>query len=94
MPFKDPEKRRQYNTEYKQRWRKAQTRIQPAVRIFICPRFPSLRVGRASFDGGFLITSQKDVIELVLRDPEYMKYIFPVALDTSLVPNTMNEIED
>jgi len=86
MPYKDPEKRRQYNTQYKQRWRKKKAKNQPGVRIFICPRFPGLRVGLAFFDNGFLITSRNDVIEQVLRHHEYMRFIFPVALDLDLIP--------
>ena len=92
MPYKNPEKWREYNTLYKQRVRKAQARKQPAVRIFICPRFPSLRVGPASFDGGFLITNKAYVIEQILQDREYMVHIFPVAIDLDLIPTpTINE---
>lgn len=89
MPYADPERRRQYNTQYKQRWRKAQAINQPGVRIFICPRFPSLIIGLGCFDGGFLITSKKEVIEQVLRHPEYMQHIFPVAVDLDLTPTPM-----
>jgi len=86
MPYKDIEKRRQYNTLYKMRWRKERAKNIPGVRIFICPRFPSLSVGLVNFDGGFLITSRKDVIDQVLRHPEYMRFIFPIALDSDLTP--------
>lgn len=94
MPYADPERRRRYNTEYKQRWRKAQAIKQPGVRIFICPRFPSLRVGLGHFDGGFLITSKKEVIEQILRHPEYMRFIFPVAVDLDLLPAPVADEEE
>lgn len=86
MPYADPDKRRRYNSLYKSRWRKERAKKIPGVRIFICPRFPSLNVGLANFDGGFLITSEKDVIDQVLRHPEYMRFIFPVAVDSDLTP--------
>lgn len=94
MPYKDPEQRRRYNTLYKQQWRKARAKSQQVVRIFICPRFPSLRVGLAFFDGGFLITSRKDVIDQVLRHPEYMRFIFPVAVDLDLTPAPVVDDEE
>ncbi len=86
MPYADPERRRRYNTAYKERWRKERAKNIPGVRIFICPRFPSLRIGLADFDGGFLVTSRKDVIDQILRHPEYMVRIFPIALDPDLTP--------
>jgi hypothetical protein len=86
MPYKDPEKRRRYNTWYKQKWRKERAKNLPGVRVFICPRFPVLRFGSVQFQGGFLVTSRKDEIEEVLRHPDYMTWIFPIGLDPDLVP--------
>jgi hypothetical protein len=83
MPFKDPEKRRQFQREYKRKWRKAQEKIHPleGFRIFICPRFPGLNIGLSSFEGGFIISNRNDVIEQVLRHPEYGRFIFGLAQD-------------
>jgi hypothetical protein len=86
MPYKDPEKRRRYNTFYKQKWRKERSKNMPGIRIFICPRFPSLRFGQVQFQGGFLITNEKDVLDQVLQHSDYMKLIFPLALDSDLTP--------
>ncbi len=94
MPYADPEKRRRYNTLYKQRWRKEREKNISGFKIFICPRFPSLNVGLDWFVGGFLITSKKDVIEQVLRHPEYMRFIFPVAVDSDLTPTPSLKEDD
>jgi hypothetical protein len=83
MPYKDPEKRRRYNTLYKQRWRKERA---TTLRIFVCPRFPFLRFGQVQFQGGFLVTTRKDEIDEVLQHPEYWKFIFPLAVDPDLTP--------
>ena len=96
MPYADPEKRKQYNTQYKQRWRKAKRGNQPLkeVRIFICTKWPSLNLGLAYFEGGFLATSSNDVIEKVLQDPAYMRFIFPISVDWDLVPAPMAEEDE
>lgn len=89
MPYKDPEKRRTFHREYKRKWRQVHTKNQPlkGVKIFICARFPDLNLGLASFVGGFLITSRDDVVERILRDPDFMRFIFPISMDWDLVPN-------
>ena len=94
MPYKDPEKRRRYNTLYKQRWRKERAKNQPGVRIFICPRFPMLRFGQVQFQDSFLITNEKGVVDQVLQHPDYMKLIFPIAVDPDLTPTPSIDEED
>jgi hypothetical protein len=86
MPYKDPEKRRRYNTLYKERWRRERAKNMPGIRIFVCPRFPFLRFGLVQFQGGFLITTRMDEIDEVLQHPDYYKFIFPVAVDSDLSP--------
>jgi hypothetical protein len=86
MPFKDPEKWSKYNRLYKARWRKERAKNMPGVRIFVCPRFPFLTFGQVKFQGGFLITNEKDVVDQVLQHPDYMKFIFPLAVDSDLTP--------
>jgi hypothetical protein len=93
MPFKDPEKRRRYNTLYKQRWRKERAKNIPGIRIFISPRFPSLIIGHVKFQGGFLITNEKDVVDQVLQHSDYMKFIFPISVDWDLTPPSLDEDE-
>ena len=59
VPYADPEKRRQFQRQYKRKWRKTQKKINPfrGFKAYVCPRFPGLGVGLAHFDGGFLITN-------------------------------------
>jgi hypothetical protein len=87
VPYKDPEQRRRYNTAYKRRSRATQAKNSPfeSIKIYLCPRFPSLRVGLASFDNGFLITNRRDVQAQVERNPEFGVRIFPLALDLTRV---------
>ncbi len=88
MPFSDPEKRRQYNTRYKQRVRKARAKIHPLLgfKIYICPRFPNLRMARVCFDNGFLITNDTGIQAEVERHREFGKFIFPLSLDLTCTP--------
>jgi hypothetical protein len=83
VPYKDPEKRRQFQKEYKRKWRAAQAKNHPfkGVKVYLCARFPSLNVGLASFDGGFLITGRRDVQLQVERHPEFGRFIIPLAVD-------------
>jgi hypothetical protein len=96
MPYSDPEKRRQYNTRYKKRWRKARTKIHPLLgfKIYICPRFPYLRLAGACFDSGFLITSDVAVQAHVEAHPEFGKFIFPLAMDLTCTPREEEEDEE
>jgi hypothetical protein len=91
MPYKDPEKRRRYNTQYKARRRKERA---TTLRIFVCPRFPSLRLDQVHFQGGFLITNEKEVVDQVMQNSDYMKFIFPLALDSDLIPSPSLDEDD
>ena len=86
MPYADPEKRRQFQREYKRKWRKAQEKINPlrGFKIYICPRFPHLLVGRDQFRDSFLITDSPETQVQVERHPEFGRFIFPIALDLSV----------
>jgi hypothetical protein len=88
MPYADVEKRRQFQREYKRRWRKAQEKINPlrAFRVYICPRFPFFRLARVSFDNGFLITRDVAVQAEVERHHEFSRFIFPLAMDLTCTP--------
>ena len=83
MPYKDPERRKEFHRKYKRQWRAAQVKKHPllGVKIYLCPRFPGLNVGLANFDGGFLITARRDIQAQVERHPEFGRFIFPIALD-------------
>jgi len=95
MPYKDPEKRRQFQREYKPKLRKAQEKINPlrAFRVYICPRFPYLRLGREQFRDGFLITDDPEVQAEVKRHEAFGKFIFPIALDLTYTPTDDEESE-
>ena len=83
MPFKNPAKRRRYHREYKRDWRKRQAHPLKAFKVYICPRFPGLRVGQGYFEGGFLITDNPDIQAQVEGSREFGKFIFRLALDVS-----------
>jgi hypothetical protein len=93
MPYADPERRRQFHREYKRRWRKARAKIHPLLgfKIYICPRFPHLWVGRDQFRDSFLITDNREVQAQVEAHREFGKAIFPLAMDLTC---TLREEED
>ena len=95
MPYADPEKRRQFQREYKRRLRlrKAQEKIHPLLgfKIYICPRFPFFRLGRSQFISGFLITDSAEVQAQVEAHREFAKFIFPLALDLTCAPAAEDE---
>ena len=85
MPYADPEKRRDFQRRYKKKWRAKQAKIHPLLgfKIYICPRFPYLRVGREQFRDGFLITDDRAVQAEVERHQEFGRFVFPLSLDLS-----------
>jgi hypothetical protein len=88
VPYADPEKRRQFQRQYKRKWRKLQERINPllAFRVYICPRFPFLWVGREQFYGGFLVTDNAVVQAEVETHPDFGKSIFRLVIDITCTP--------
>lgn len=93
MPYADPEKRRQFQREYKRKWRKAQGKINllRAFKIYLCVRIPDLRMPGASFRDSFLITSDPEVQARVERHREFGRSIFPLALDLNCIPKEDEE---
>jgi hypothetical protein len=85
VPYADPEKRRQFQRQYKRKRRKAQEKINPlrGFRVYICPRFPFLWAGKGQFNCGFLITDNPEIQSQVERYSEFARHIFPLALDLS-----------
>ena len=88
MPYADPERRQQFQREYKRKWRKAQEIINPlsGFRVYICPRFPFLWAGKGQFNGGFLITDDPEIQSQVERHSEFARHIFPLAIDLTCTP--------
>lgn len=95
MPYKDVKRRRAYNTRYKQRVRKARAKIHPLLgfKIYVCPRFPHLRVGRDQFRDSFLITANPWTQAQVEAHPEFAVNIFPLALNLELTRIPTDEEE-
>lgn len=87
MPYADPARRRQCQRESKARQRRRLAKIRPllGIKVYVCPRFPFLRVGRAQFDAGFLITDRYEIQVEVEQHPAFGKFIFPIALDLDLI---------
>lgn len=88
MPYKDVGRRRQFQREYKRKWRKAQEKINPlrAFKIYLCLRVPDLRMPGASFRDAFLITDDPETQARVERHLGFGTFIFPLALDLTCTP--------
>jgi hypothetical protein len=88
MPYGDPERRRQFQREYKRKWRKAQEKINPLrfFKVYVCMRFPNLYLPGGAFSNGFLITDDPQVQARVEAHDLFARSIFPLALDLSCRP--------
>jgi hypothetical protein len=89
VPYKDPERRRQFQKEYKrQQRRKAQEAVNPLLgfKIYVCPRFPFLWVGREQFVNGLLVTNNPQTQAEVAVHSYFAKHIIPVLVDTDCIP--------
>jgi hypothetical protein len=84
MPYKDPDRRREYDRRYKQERRRAASRSAPRpaeVRVYVCSRFPHLRLsGGVQFESGLLVSADPAVQDVVEESPEFGQVIFRVAL--------------
>lgn len=84
MPYKDPMERKNYQREYKRRWRLAREHPFRKFRVYISPRYPSLRLGpELDFVGGFLVTDKLEAQARIERHPEFMRHVFKIAMDFS-----------
>jgi hypothetical protein len=96
MPYADVERRRKFQREYKRKWRARQGKINPLLdfKVYVCPRFPHLRVGLGHFfDAGFLITDRPEVQAQVERLPEFGVHIFPLKVDLDLTGPLLEDDE-
>jgi len=84
MPYKDPDRRREYDRRYKREKRRVASRSTPRpteVRAYICQRYPNLRLsGGVSFHEGLLVNADPRVQDAVEHSPEFGQVIFRVAL--------------
>ena len=87
MPYKDPARRKEFQREYKARWRKKQEIINPlrAFKVYICIQYPFLWVGpvgrQKQFVSGFLVTDDATVIRAVEKHEAFGRFIFPLSID-------------
>ncbi len=95
MPYANVERRRQFQREYKRKWRARRTKIHPLLgfQIYLCTRFPNLHVGGTSFHNGFLITNDATVQADVEKHDLFWKDIFPLALNFEITPRDPDEEE-
>jgi len=86
MPYKDPEKRRTYQREYKRRLRANEgltsTCQTQTVRAYICFKAPQLRLPGIAFKFGLFVTDQLEEQAMIENDELYGKEIFRLILDS------------
>ena len=72
MPYKDPNKRAEYQRNYKAKNKPGSPR-----KCYICPEFPSLCVKSGVwFHNGFLVTNDLELQARIEAHEGYGKYIF------------------
>jgi hypothetical protein len=80
MPYKDPEKRRQYDRDYKQRRRAQQALTKagpiPGRKAYLCFKRPHLRWGGIVFVDGWFITADPEEQATIEANELYGKEIF------------------
>jgi hypothetical protein len=89
MPYADPERRRQFQRDYKRKWRENQKKssYSRGFRVYVCPSFPDFRlIARAHFNNGFLITNDAEVQAQVEAHREFGRRIFALVLDNTCIP--------
>jgi len=87
LPYKNIEERRRCARESKRRARARQAHPLMKIKIFVCPRFPSLRLAAGiQFDAGFFVSDDPEIQARIERDPHFARYIFPLLIDTSCIP--------
>ncbi len=85
MPFKDLDKRRTYQREYK-RWQRARERLSnlcqtPVRKAYLCPRVPYLRLPGIAFQNGFFVTDRPEEQKRIEEDTSYGTHIFSWVLE-------------
>jgi hypothetical protein len=84
MPFRDQNRRREYDRVYKRQRRRAASRSAPKTsetRAYLCHRHPHYRLpGGISFHEGILVTNDPAVQDVIEEAAEFGQVIFRVAL--------------
>jgi hypothetical protein len=79
MPHKDPEKRREYQRNYKRRQRvegELSSPQKPVRKCYVCPEFPNMQAGGMKFRNGFLLTDDPMTQARIEALEGYGQYIF------------------
>jgi hypothetical protein len=84
MPYKNRDVRRAYDARYKRERRRTASQSAPRpteVRVYVCSRFPHLRLsGGVQFESGLLVSGAPAIQDTVEQSPEFGQVIFRVAL--------------
>jgi hypothetical protein len=84
MPYKDPDRRREYDRLYKRERRQEASRFAPRpteVRAYVCSRYPNLRLsGAVQFESGLLVTADPAVQDVIEQSQEFGQFVFRLAL--------------
>jgi hypothetical protein len=77
MPYKDPDKRREYHRQYKQRQRTGlSTPVNPVTKCYFCLDDPELKIGDGvEFYERYLFTNDPEVQDLIEDHKGYGEYI-------------------
>jgi hypothetical protein len=82
MPYKDPEKRREYHREYKRRQREGlSTPGKPGRKCYVCPDIPDLVLMLRAFKNGFYITDDPEAQALIEGHEYYGKHVFSFQME-------------
>ena len=85
MPYKDLEKRRRYDREYKRRLRAQQGLTKPGQtrlrKAYICLKVPHLRLSVIAFRDGWVVTDDPEEQARIEQDPLYGSAIFSWRLE-------------
>ena len=96
MPYKDQEKRRTYQCEYKRRQRAMEKMSNPMCqtlsnplkacqtmkrKAYLCPKVPNLRLPGIVFKNGFFVTDRAEEQDSIESDPLYGEEVFSWLVD-------------
>jgi hypothetical protein len=86
MPYKDPERRRQFDREYKRNMRQKTALSSPSCqsqirKAYLCIQVPHLRLPGAIFKGGLFVTDDPRIQAEIEADSAYGTHIFSWILE-------------
>jgi hypothetical protein len=82
MPFKDPEKRREYHRQYKRRQREGLSNPGETVtKCYLCPDIPDLVLQLRAFKNGFYISANREDQAIIEGHQYYGWHIFAFQVE-------------